>query len=158
MILIWNLNKENDAYTIVGEIHLFLGANVHACMQGVFMGKEGDIFNMIGKRPKNKVVMQLYERLVKSFKDVIVLKELENGNPICGHDIRALIHKRFHFLVSSGTIYSLLYSMERNGLIEGMMTGKKRVYRLTEKGKETLKDVSESNDKIPLFIKSILGE
>jgi len=32
MILIWNLNKENDAYTIVGEIHLFLGANVHACM------------------------------------------------------------------------------------------------------------------------------
>jgi len=28
MILIWNLNKENDVYTIVGEIHLFLGANV----------------------------------------------------------------------------------------------------------------------------------
>jgi len=120
------------------------------------MGKGEDIFNMIDKRPKNKVAMQLYERLVKSFMDIIVLKELRNGDSICGHDIRALIHKRFHIFISSGTIYSLLYFMERSGLIEGMMTGRKRVYRLTEKGKEKLENVSESSDKIVLLIKSIL--
>lgn len=116
------------------------------------------MFNMFGQRPKNKVVMQLYERLVRSFMDVIVLNELENGNPICGHEIRDLIHKRFHVLVASGSIYSLLYSMERNGLIEGMVAGKKRVYRLSEKGKEKLENISESSDKIVLFIKSVLGK
>jgi len=58
---------------------------------------------MVDKQPKNKVLMQLYERLVKSFMDVIVLRELRNGNPICGHDIRALIQKRFRILISSGT-------------------------------------------------------
>ena len=48
--------------------------------------------------------------------------------------------------------------MERNGFIEGMMTGKKRVYRLTEKGKEKLENISESSDKIVLLIKSMLGK
>jgi DNA-binding PadR family transcriptional regulator len=103
------------------------------------------------------VARELYERLVKSFMDIIVLEELQNGNPLSGYDVIALIHKRFHFLISSGTIYSLLYSMERNGLIKGMVNGKKRVYRLTEKGKGTLESISERGDEIPLLIKSILG-
>lgn len=113
---------------------------------------------MVDTRPKNKVARELYERIVKSFMDLIVLKELVHGNPICGHEIRALIHKRFHILISSGTIYSLLYSMEREGLIKGIMTGKKRVYRLTEKGKEKLKNILESSDEFPLFMKSLLGK
>lgn len=113
---------------------------------------------MVGMSLQNIVARKLYERVVKSFMDVIVLKELGNGNPVSGHDMIALIQKRFHLLVSSGTIYSLLYSMERNGLIEGVMTCRKRVYRLTEKGKETLENILESSDEIPLFMKSILGK
>jgi DNA-binding PadR family transcriptional regulator len=97
--------------------------------------------------------MQFYKRFVKNFLDVIVLKELENGNSICGHEMRALIRKRFHILVPSGTIYSLLYSMERNGLVEGIMDRRKRIYMLTEKGKEKLENISESSDKIVLLIK-----
>ena len=112
----------------------------------------------IDKRPKNKVAMQLYERLVKSFMDVIVLKELENRNIIYGYDMIALIYKRFHILVSSGTMYSLLYSMERDGLIEGIIEGRKRVYWLIEKGKERLEDISESSDKIVSLMKSIIGK
>ena len=123
-----------------------------------FHGKEGDAFNVIDKRPKNKVAMQFYERLVKSFMDVIVLKELENRNTICGYDMIAFIYKRFHILVSSGTMYSLLYSMERDGLIEGIIEGRKRVYRLIEKGKERLEDISESSDKIVSLMKSITGK
>lgn len=114
------------------------------------------MFSLVSMSSQNIVVRKLYERLAKGLMDVIVLKELAGDNPICGHEIRAVIQKGFHVLVSSGTIYSLRYSMERKGLIEGVMTGKKRVYRLTEKGKEKLKDISESSDKIVLLIKSIL--
>jgi DNA-binding PadR family transcriptional regulator len=108
--------------------------------------------------PQNTVGRELYERLVKDFMDIIILKELIDGNFISGYDVRVLIHKRFHILISTGIIYSLLYSMERNGLIKGMMTSKKRVYTLTEKGKEKLKHISESSYEIPLLIKSILGK
>lgn len=107
---------------------------------------------------QNMVERRLYERLVKSFMDIIVLRELGKGDPLCGHEIRVLIHKRIHIFIAPGTIYALLYSMERNGLIEGMMTAKKRVYRLTEKGKEKLENILEVSDKISSFIKSILGK
>jgi len=108
--------------------------------------------------PQTMVEKRFRERLVKSFMHVIVLEELGKGNPLGAGDIRALIYKRFHILIAPGTIYSLLYSMERNGSIEGMMTEKKRVYRLTEKGKEKLENISEISDKILSFIKSILGK
>lgn len=90
--------------------------------------------------------------------DVIVLKELGKGNSIGGHDVQVLIYKRFYILISSGIIYPLLYSMERNRLIQGMKTKKKRVYRLTERGKERLENISEISDKILSFIKSILSK
>jgi DNA-binding PadR family transcriptional regulator len=118
--------------------------------------EDGDVFTMVDKQPKNKVPMQLYERSVKGFMDVIVLKELGKGNSIGAHEIRALIYKKFHVLISSGTIYSLLYSMKRDGFIEGIIEGRKRVYRLTDEGKGTLENISESIDKIILLIKAIL--
>jgi len=76
-------------------------------------------------------------RMVKSFLDAIVLDKLrERDNPISGYDVVTFIHKKFYILVSSGTVYALLYSMERDGLIRGMWSQRKRVYTLTEKGEE----------------------
>jgi len=107
---------------------------------------------------QNVVARELYERLIKSFMDVIVLKKLKNGNLIGAYDVIALIYRRFRIFMSSGSVYSLMYSMERNGLIEGTMDKSKRVYKLTEKGRETLENISESGDKIVLLLKSILEE
>ena len=84
--------------------------------------------------------------------DIIILAELRNG-PISGYDVISFIHDKFHLLVSSGTVYSLLYSLERNGLIEGTWNERKRVYKLTEKGKKT---ILNANDKIQNFITALL--
>ncbi|MGB9914944.1 MAG: PadR family transcriptional regulator [Candidatus Bathyarchaeales archaeon] len=63
------------------------------------------------------------------------MNELRNG-PLSGYDVIAYIHNKFNLLVSSGTVYSLLYSLERNGLVEGVWDERKRVYKLTEKGEK----------------------
>jgi len=84
--------------------------------------------------------------------DIIILAELRNG-PISGYDVISFIHNKFHLLVSLGTVYSLLYSLERNGLIEGTWNERKRVYKLTEKGKKT---ILNANDKIQNFITALL--
>jgi len=65
-----------------------------------------------------------------------------------GYDVISFIHNKFNLLVSSGTVYSLLYSLERNGLIEGSWDERKRVYRLTEKGAKTIETILSANDKI----------
>ncbi|MGQ9641741.1 MAG: PadR family transcriptional regulator, partial [Candidatus Bathycorpusculaceae bacterium] len=53
-------------------------------------------------------------------------------------------------------VYSLLYSLERNGLIEGTWNERKRVYQLTEKGKKTIETILSANDKIQNFITALL--
>jgi len=97
----------------------------------------------------------MHRRIVKTFLDVLVLAELRNG-PLSGYDVIAFIHNKFRLLVSSGTVYSLLYSLERDGLIRGVWNQRKRVYQLTEKGEDTIKTILNANDKIQYLTMSLL--
>lgn len=75
-----------------------------------------------------------------------------------GYDVVGFIHERFYILVSSGTVYSLLYSMERDGLIEGRWAKRKRVYSLTDKGKETVENIINANATIQNLTEKLLGK
>jgi len=97
----------------------------------------------------------MHKRIIKNFLDVLVLAELHNG-PMSGYDVIAFIHNKFRLLVSSGTVYSLLYSLERDGLITGTWNQRKRVYKLTERGEETIKAIMSANDKIQYLMTSLL--
>lgn len=108
-----------------------------------------------GEKLEGKVLRKMHERIIKNFMDIIILAELRKG-PMSGYDVISFIHNKFDLLVSSGTVYSLLYSLERNGLIEGLWDERKRVYRLTEKGAKTIEAILSVNDKIKNFITSLL--
>jgi len=97
----------------------------------------------------------MHRRIVRDFLDVLVLAELHNG-PMSGYDVITFLHGKFHLLFSSGTVYSKLYSLERNGLISGSSNQRKRMYRLTEKGEETIKAIMNTSDKIQYFMSSVL--
>jgi len=94
-----------------------------------------------------EMIEKLRMRLVKNFMDVFILAELEDG-PVSGYDVIYDLQKRFGVFVSSGTVYYLLYSMERDGLISGRMQHRKRVYTLTEKGEENLKTITKEKERI----------
>jgi DNA-binding PadR family transcriptional regulator len=108
-----------------------------------------------GERLEGKVLKKMHERIIKNFMDIIILAELKTG-PLSGYDVISFIHNKFHLLVSSGTVYSLLYSLERNGLIEGTWNERKRVYKLTDRGEKTIETILGANDKIKNFITSLL--
>ncbi len=102
------------------------------------------------------VLKKMNKRIIKNFLDVLVLAELRNG-PLSGYDVIAYVHNKFRILVSSGTIYSLLYALERDGLIIGVWNQRKRVYKLTQEGEETTKTIMNANDKIQYLIASLLN-
>ncbi|MGB9853712.1 MAG: PadR family transcriptional regulator [Candidatus Bathyarchaeales archaeon] len=108
-----------------------------------------------GGKLEGKILRKMHERIIKNFMDIIILAELRNG-PMSGYDVISFIHNKFHLLVSSGTVYSLLYSLERNGLIEGTWDERKRVYRLTDKGSKTIETILSANDKIKNFVTALL--
>ena len=108
-----------------------------------------------GEKSEARIIKKMHERVIKTFMDTIIMNELQNG-PISGYDAISYIHNKFGFLVSSGTVYSLLYSLERNNLVEGTWIERKRVYKLTEKGAKTIQAILNSNDKLRGFMTSLL--
>ena len=77
--------------------------------------------------------------------------------PLSGYDIINLVHKRFDVMVSSGTVYSLLYSLERKGLVNANPDNRKRVYTLTEKGEELLKTVEQANEELNSLVQNLIA-
>ena len=108
-----------------------------------------------GGKLEGKVLKKMHERIIKNFMDIIILAELRNRS-MSGYDVISFIHDKFYLLVSSGTVYSLLYSLERIGLIDGTWRERKRVYELTEKGRKTINMILSANDKIKIFVTSLL--
>jgi DNA-binding PadR family transcriptional regulator len=104
---------------------------------------------------ESEVLKKMHRRMVKSFMDLLVLAELRNS-PMSGYDVIAYIHNKFGILVSSGTVYSLLYSMERDNLIRGIWAKRKRVYELTEKGERSIEAILNANDKIKSLMTNLL--
>jgi DNA-binding PadR family transcriptional regulator len=107
------------------------------------------------EKMEGKILRKIHERIIKNFMDVIIMTELRNGS-LSGYDFISYIHNKFNLLVSSGTVYSLLYSLERNGLIEGVWEERKRVYKLTQKGDKTINTMLGASDKIKGFMANIL--
>lgn len=106
---------------------------------------------------ESEILMKMNRRVVTIFLDVLILLKLRNAS-LSGYDIISYVHKRFDMLISSGTVYSCLYQLERDGLIKGELVQRKRVYMLTEKGSETAKTLLSMRDKIlGLVLNIVMG-
>lgn len=106
---------------------------------------------------ENEVVKEMRSSMVRHFLDLIVLSKLKERGDLSGYDIIQTIHSRYGILSSSGTVYSLLYALERDGLISGELREGKRLFKLTEKGKEYIEAVQQSKEEILKFMQTILG-
>jgi len=105
---------------------------------------------------ESEVLNEMNKKIVQNFLGMIILMELRKG-PLSGYDVISLIHKKFHMLLSSGTVYSYLYALERDGLVIGQHKRRKRVFMLTERGKETAVTLLNSKDKILEFIVDVFA-
>jgi DNA-binding PadR family transcriptional regulator len=91
-----------------------------------------------------RIVRCFREKIVKSLLDVLILKSIKDGCGVTGYYMMREIGDKHGVLLSSGTVYSMLYSLERKGLIQSGLKGRSRVYSLTDKGES--------------FIEAIMGD
>ena len=102
---------------------------------------------------KGGIVREIERRILADFMDLLILSMMDNDDcAVGGYDVIKYLHKRFHFLPSPGSIYSHLYSLERKGLITATETGQKRVYSLTEKGREFIRKLNCHKEQIGKFL------
>ncbi len=84
--------------------------------------------------------------------DILILTKLQDTS-LSGYDIIGYIHRKYGVLISPGTIYSLLYTLERRGLIEGQTYNRKRMYSLTKK--EDNQKIMKTNNAVQTFLKQL---
>lgn len=105
----------------------------------------------------DSTVEKFHKQTVKSLIDVIILTRLKN-RIMSGYDVISNIHTTFGVLLSSGTVYFHLYSLERDSLIVGEYENKKRVYRITEKGISLLTTLAKNNLELLKSLQSFLNQ
>jgi len=105
---------------------------------------------------RREIVNAIYERFLKEFMDFLILAKIREGEK-SGYDIITYFHRKSNLLVSPGTMYSILYSMERDGLIKATRRGRKSIYCLTQKGEATIRTINESSEVLESFFSNLLG-
>ncbi len=106
---------------------------------------------------RKNLLRQLQKRTVKNFMDILVLSELRKA-PMSGYDVISTIFDKFNILPSSGSVYSLLYALEREGLIKGGWNGRKRIYALTSRGEEIVETAQMVYMKIEGLMTNIFSD
>jgi DNA-binding PadR family transcriptional regulator len=110
--------------------------------------------------PIDVVSKETIEQCVKKSFDVIVLSMLLRG-PTCGFDVIKALVQNFGVLLSQGTVYPYLYSMEDKGYVKTEIESdnKTKVYRLTEPGRRMAKKkISEHALAQRRILETIFGE
>jgi DNA-binding PadR family transcriptional regulator len=96
---------------------------------------------------ESEILERMHKRLVQGFLDLVILLELEK-HPMNGYDLFSFVQNKFHILLSSGMIYSYLYALEKDGLVKSEYNQKKKVYTLTDRGRETVRTLPNLKTKI----------
>ena len=106
---------------------------------------------------KTLLTEEIENRIVKSFLDIIVLIALKRKSQLTGYDIMMHVHERFGTLVSSGTIYSILYSLVKKNMVSGIADGRRTGYILTEDGENYLQAFKDSRKEFSEFMAEFLN-
>jgi DNA-binding PadR family transcriptional regulator len=107
--------------------------------------------------PKDFTRKEIETRLIRSFLDLAVLFALRKNGGLSGYDVMALVQNKFDKSISPGTIYSVLYSIERKGLVKGESDGRKTNYKLTDKGREVTESMLGYRKEMIEFMKKIMN-
>jgi DNA-binding PadR family transcriptional regulator len=103
----------------------------------------------------SEIVERLQRKALRNFMDILILTEMKKEASLSGYDVIGLVHKKFGVLMNSGTVYSLLYSLERDGLIKSVWDHRKRVYELSDRGEQNIKVITKANDAVQNFLRDL---
>ena len=108
------------------------------------------------ERYREEITSRIRQKCIRGFIDIMTLALLVDS-PMCGYEIIETIYERARVLLSPGTVYPLLDSLQRKGLIESKTESKKKIYEITGRGRETLVRMSAEYAKIQSILSVSFG-
>ncbi|MFP4115802.1 MAG: PadR family transcriptional regulator [Candidatus Aenigmatarchaeota archaeon] len=85
---------------------------------------------------------RLKEKVRKENLWLFILRLLKEGKRY-GSEIREAVNEKFGFWIGNVTAYKVLYLLENDGYVEKEKQGRKKYYKITEKGEEELEEAKK---------------
>uniref|UniRef100_A0A7J3QCX1 PadR family transcriptional regulator n=1 Tax=Ignisphaera aggregans TaxID=334771 RepID=A0A7J3QCX1_9CREN len=85
---------------------------------------------------------------------IYIAKALKDSKPLKAYEIRKRIREIYGLRVSTITVYSVVYRMYREGLLEKINTGGESLYKLSKKGVEEFEKAMKLIEYIVSMLKS----
>lgn len=104
---------------------------------------------------KSNISDEFIERFVKNELETIVLALILN-KPMCGTDIIKTVHKEFNILLSPGTIYPLLHSLEEKGLLKCEYKVKTKLYKPPKGAEPKIRGILNEHVQASKFLSKFL--
>jgi DNA-binding PadR family transcriptional regulator len=95
------------------------------------------------------------KRILKACLDRIILIEIAERNAINASHITTFVKRKFNIFLSSGTLYPVLYKLERTQKIRQLPKMKKKTFVLTKEGAKELEQFQRELGKIEDFFSII---
>ena len=96
---------------------------------------------------ESELLIQMNERIVKNFLDMLILIELKRG-PLSNSELASILRKRFGEIADFSLVDSNLNLLEKEGLITSREAKSSKAYVLTVKGEEKVRAFLNSKNKI----------
>ena len=90
---------------------------------------------------------RLKEKVLKENLWMFLFRLLEEKDEYA-YELRKAVRKEFGFWAGKVTGYKVLYLLEKDGYVKSYMKGRRRYYRLTEKGLKQLKKAKNFLEKV----------
>jgi DNA-binding PadR family transcriptional regulator len=86
-------------------------------------------------------ILKVRKRVLKACLSVAIMAELSKRTALSATNIISILKKRYNIQLSAGTVYSVLYALEKDRNIQRLPNRRKKLYVLTNKGKENIKNI-----------------
>ena len=103
-------------------------------------------------------VLELRKRLLKACLAPTILVLLMEKNVASATNIIAFLRKRYDIQLSAGTVYPVLYSLERDGKIRITYNRITRIYILTNKGRLLIENIQKESESLHTLITELIGK
>lgn len=89
----------------------------------------------VRKRISHVYILAQRRKALLGVIDLLILHWIKK-QPLCGQDIKEKIKEEFALIMGPGTLYPILYQLQRRHLITSQPYQNKKMYFLTEMGKD----------------------
>jgi len=96
------------------------------------------------------------KRILRAVLAPAILAQLAERRFLSATNIILIFKKRCNIQLSAGTVYPVLYALERDGNIKRLPNRRKKLYVLTSKGKETIKNMRGNVEELNKVINELL--